>query len=67
MIGEYLIEQLAQIPTEVEYASEFRHRNTPMTRDTLVWKNGMPAWTKAGEVGEVSGVFAMVPPPMPEA
>src|SRR5260370_19942204 len=37
MVGEYLIEQLASIPTEVEYASEFRHRNTPMTPDTRVF------------------------------
>src|SRR5207249_3111736 len=37
MVGEYLIEQLANIPTEIEYASEFRHRNTPMTADTLVF------------------------------
>ncbi len=37
MVGEYLIEQLANIPTEVEFASEFRHRNTPMTPDTLVF------------------------------
>src|SRR5437868_8656015 len=29
MVGEYLIELLAQLPTELEYASEFRHRNTP--------------------------------------
>ena len=27
MIGEYLFEDLARIPTEVEYASEFRYRN----------------------------------------
>jgi len=27
MIGEYLLEELARIPTEVEYASEFRYRN----------------------------------------
>ena len=27
LIGEYLFEQLAQIPTEVDYASEFRYRN----------------------------------------
>src|SRR5205814_2984653 len=26
-VGEYLIERLANIPTEVEFASEFRHRN----------------------------------------
>src|SRR6266536_4149195 len=36
-VGEYLIERLANIPTEVEYASEFRHRNTPMTPETLVF------------------------------
>ncbi len=27
LIGEYLIEEFAQIPVEVEYASEFRYRN----------------------------------------
>src|SRR5438045_8904549 len=37
IVGEYLIERLANIPTEVEYASEFRHRNTPMTPDKLVF------------------------------
>ena len=37
MVGEYLIEYLAQIPTECEYASEFRYRNLPMTKDTLVF------------------------------
>ena len=37
MVGEYLIETLAQIPTECEYASEFRYRNLPMTKDTLVF------------------------------
>src|SRR2546421_2203518 len=36
LVGEYLIEQLANIPVEVEYASEFRHRNTPMSGNTLV-------------------------------
>lgn len=37
MIGEYLLETLAHMPTEVEFASEFRYRNMPMTRDTLVF------------------------------
>src|SRR3984893_17683414 len=46
-LGEYLIEQLAQIPTEVEFASEFRHRNTPMTRDTLVF-----AISQSGETAD---------------
>src|SRR5437588_2069360 len=50
MIGEYLIEQLAQIPTEVEYASEFRHRNTPMTNDTLVF-----AISQSGETADTLG------------
>ncbi|MBL1217126.1 MAG: glutamine--fructose-6-phosphate transaminase (isomerizing) [Planctomycetes bacterium] len=35
MIGEYLIEDLAKIPTEVEYASEFRYRN-PIIEDRTV-------------------------------
>jgi glucosamine--fructose-6-phosphate aminotransferase (isomerizing) len=52
MIGEYIIEQLAQIPTEVEYASEFRHRNTPMTRDTLVF-----AISQSGETADTLGAL----------
>ena len=34
MVGEYLIESLARIPTEVENASEFRYRNVPTPKDT---------------------------------
>lgn len=37
MAGEYLIESLAHIPVECEIASEFRYRNLPMDRDTLVF------------------------------
>ncbi|MBV8276555.1 MAG: glutamine--fructose-6-phosphate transaminase (isomerizing) [Verrucomicrobia bacterium] len=36
-VGEYLLESLAQIPTEVEFASEFSYRNMPMNKDTLVF------------------------------
>ncbi|MCL2000281.1 MAG: SPFH domain-containing protein [Planctomycetes bacterium] len=36
-----------------------------VTRDTLVWKQGMAAWQKASEVGELSDLFANVPPPLP--
>jgi membrane protease subunit (stomatin/prohibitin family) len=36
-----------------------------LKRDTLVWKAGMAAWTKAGDVAEVAGLFAAVPPPLP--
>jgi len=52
MVGEYLIEQLANIPTEIEYASEFRHRNTPMTRDTLVF-----AVSQSGETADTLGAL----------
>ncbi len=37
MVGECLIENLAHLPTEVEFASEFRYRNMPMNKDTLVF------------------------------
>ncbi len=37
MIGEYMIETLAKIPVECEFASEFRYRNLPTTKDTLVF------------------------------
>ena len=37
MVGEYLIESLAHLPVECEFASELRYRNLPMTRDTLVF------------------------------
>ncbi|MGA3169801.1 MAG: glutamine--fructose-6-phosphate transaminase (isomerizing) [Chthoniobacteraceae bacterium] len=37
MVGEYLIESLAHLPVEVEFASEFRYRNMPMYKDTLVF------------------------------
>lgn len=36
-----------------------------LTQETLVWKAGMAAWGKAGEVAEISSLFAAVPPPMP--
>ena len=37
LAGEYLIEALAHIPVECEFASEFRYRNIPLQRDTLVF------------------------------
>jgi glucosamine--fructose-6-phosphate aminotransferase (isomerizing) len=36
LVGEYLIEQLARIPVEVEYASEFRYRNPIISHDDVV-------------------------------
>jgi glucosamine--fructose-6-phosphate aminotransferase (isomerizing) len=37
MVGEYVIETLAHVPVEVEFSSEFRYRNMPMNKDTLVF------------------------------
>ncbi len=36
LIGEYMIEDLARIPVEVEYASEFRYRNPIITEHDVV-------------------------------
>jgi glucosamine--fructose-6-phosphate aminotransferase (isomerizing) len=36
LVGEYLIEELARIPVEVEYASEFRYRNPIINENDLV-------------------------------
>ena len=47
MVGEYLIEELARIPVEVEYASELRYRNPPMDYKTLVF-----AITQSGETAD---------------
>ena len=36
LVGEFLFEKLARIPTEVEYASEFRYRNPIIEESTVV-------------------------------
>ncbi|HAH58909.1 MAG: glutamine--fructose-6-phosphate transaminase (isomerizing) [Lentimicrobium sp.] len=36
LVGEYLFEELARIPVEVEYASEFRYRNPIIYEDDVV-------------------------------
>ena len=51
LIGEYLFEEFAHIPTEIEYASEFRYRNAPIEKHTLVLvitQSGETADTLAG-------------------
>ncbi|MEO6034643.1 MAG: glutamine--fructose-6-phosphate transaminase (isomerizing) [Verrucomicrobiota bacterium] len=47
LVGEYLFEEFAHIPTEVEYASEFRYRNAPIEQNTLVL-----ALTQSGETAD---------------
>jgi len=44
LVGEYVIEALARIPVEVEYASELRYRNPPLDAQTLLF-----ALTQSGE------------------
>ena len=36
-----------------------------LTADSLVWKNGMAQWAKAGTVDELKNLFANVMPPIP--
>lgn len=36
LVGEYLIEELAGIPVEVQLASEFKYRNEPFSRSTAM-------------------------------
>ncbi len=47
LVGEYLFEELARIPVEVEYASEFRYRNPPVDQSTVVL-----AITQSGETAD---------------
>jgi len=47
MVGEYLFEEMARMPVEVEYASELRYRNPPIGRDTIVL-----AITQSGETAD---------------
>lgn len=36
-----------------------------LTRDSLVWCQGMASWTRAGDVPALASVFGAVPPPIP--
>ena len=47
LVGEYLFEELARIPVEVEYASELRYRNPPMGQRTI-----MLGITQSGETAD---------------
>jgi membrane protease subunit (stomatin/prohibitin family) len=40
-------------------------RSGALTRDSLVWSEGMAGWTAAGQVAELASVFGAVPPPLP--
>ncbi len=52
LVAEYLIERFARIPVEVEYASEFRYRNAPLDKNTLVF-----VITQSGETIDTLGAL----------
>ncbi len=37
-----------------------------LTRETLIWSEGLDGWTAAGEVAELAKLFTVAPPPLPE-
>ncbi len=47
LVGEYMIEEFARIPVEVEYASELRYRNPPVDHDTIIF-----GITQSGETAD---------------
>ncbi len=54
LVGEYLIEEFARIPVEVEYASEFRYRNPILNSDDVVI-----AITQSGETADTLAALRM--------
>lgn len=54
LVGKYLIEQLAGLPTLVQYASEFRYSPTPLTPRTL-----MIGVTQSGETADTLAALEM--------
>lgn len=64
LVGKYLLEQLAGIPTMVQYASEFRYAPAPLTANTLtigVTQSGETADTLAALEMEKSRRFGQLP------
>lgn len=54
LVGEYIIEDLARIPVEVEYASEFRYRNPIINSDDVVI-----AISQSGETADTLAAIKM--------
>jgi len=54
LVGEYLIEDIARIPVEVEYASEFRYRNPVITEEDVVI-----AISQSGETADTLAAIEM--------
>ncbi|OBQ39594.1 glutamine--fructose-6-phosphate transaminase (isomerizing) [Dolichospermum flos-aquae] len=54
LVGKYLLEQLAGIPTQVQYASEFRYAPSPLTPHTLTI-----GVTQSGETADTLAALSM--------
>lgn len=54
LIGKYLLEQLANIPTSVQYASEYRYAPAPLTANTLII-----GVTQSGETADTLAALGM--------
>ncbi|MBD2269771.1 MULTISPECIES: glutamine--fructose-6-phosphate transaminase (isomerizing) [Nostocales] len=54
LVGKYLLEQLAGIPTQVQYASEFRYAPSPLTPNTLTI-----GVTQSGETADTLAALSM--------
>jgi len=54
LVGKYLLEQLAEIPTQVQYASEFRYSPSPLTPYTLTI-----GVTQSGETADTLAALEM--------
>ncbi|MEP6486024.1 glutamine--fructose-6-phosphate transaminase (isomerizing) [Microcoleus vaginatus GB2-A3] len=54
LIGKYLLEQLANIPTAVQYASEYRYAPPPLTANTLTI-----GVTQSGETADTLAALGM--------
>ncbi len=54
LVGEYLFEDLARVPVEVEYASEFRYRNPIITENDVVI-----AISQSGETADTLAAIKM--------
>ncbi len=63
LVGKFFLEELARIPVEVDYGSEFRYRRSPISADTLVLavsQSGETADTLAAlEGGKAGGAKTM--------
>ena len=55
LVGEYLIEQIAGIPVEVQLASEFKYRNEPFSRSTALM-----AISQSGETADTIAALKKV-------